>query len=378
MKALKLFNELTESEKAGSILLIFCTILSLLIANSFPGDGYSAIWNFHAGNLRLIDWINDGLMSIFFLMIGLELKREIYIGELSTLKSASLPVFAATGGMVLPIIIYSVLNSGTSSQAGAAIPMATDIAFAIGVLSLFGNRIRLSLKIFLTALAVIDDLGAILVIAFFYSHTIILMNLLYSLGIFSVLLVLNRLKINSLIPYMAGGMLMWYLMHHSGIHPAITGVLLAFAIPFGKGEENTLSYKLQHLLHKPVAFFIMPLFAMANTCIAIDHNWINGLAQSASIGILSGLIIGKPAGIFLFSFFAVKMGISKLPAATSWLQIIGIGILGGIGFTMSIFISILAFEDPAQITISKSAILLASAISGVLGYAWIRMVSAKS
>ncbi len=372
MKLTKLFNDFFESEKAGGILLMTCTVLSLWLANSFLQDSYLQIWHFQFAGHSSTHWINDGLMTIFFLLIGLELEREIYIGELSSLKNASLPIFAALGGMFVPAGLFLLFNFGTPTQAGAGIPMATDIAFAIGILSLLGSRVPASLKVLLTALAVIDDLGAIIVIAIFYTSSLAFTNLFLALGIFGLLLILNRLKVHNLIPYLIGGVVMWYFMQQSGVHPTITGVLLAFAIPFGDGGEKSPSYILQHWLHRPVAFVILPLFALANTCITIDSGWQAGLTQSNSIGIFAGLIIGKPIGIFLFSFTAALLGLCALPADLKWKQIIGVGLLGGIGFTMSIFITLLAYDDSTLITQTKIAILIASLIAGMLGFFWLK------
>ena len=253
MQLTKIFKEFFESEKAGGIILMLCTLLSLLLVNSSYSEAYLQIWHWPLFGENLEHWINDGLMAIFFLLIGLELEREVYNGELSNLKNALLPMMAALGGMILPVIIYFGFNIQKGSLTGAGIPMATDIAFALGILSLLGNRIPASLKVFLTALAVIDDLGAILVIAIFYTGSIIWINLLISLSIFLILLILNRMKVYKLLPYLIGGVFMWYFMLHSGVHATITGVLLAFAIPFGKGDESSISIKLQHFLHKPVA-----------------------------------------------------------------------------------------------------------------------------
>jgi len=364
----KLYNEFFESEKAGGFILIFATIISLTISNSSLGTGYINFWNTDAGGHSITHWINDGLMTIFFLLIGLELEREIYCGELSNLKKASLPIFAAIGGMLIPAGLYLLINTGTSFQSGAGIPMATDIAFAIGILSLLGSRVPLSLKIFLTALAVIDDLGAIIIIAVFYSKSLSLTNLIIALSIFLLMIVLNRLKVKNLIPYLAGGLVMWYFMLNSGVHPTITGVLLAFVIPFGDGGEKSPSYLLQHFLHKPVAFLILPLFAMANTCLIIGGNLLEGLNQPYSIGIISGLVAGKPLGVLLFSFIAVMLGLSSLPSDLKWKNIAGAGFLAGIGFTMSIFITLLAFDDISLITNAKIAILFASLASAVSGY----------
>lgn len=363
----KLFKEFFESEKAGGMALVAVTIISLLLANSPVQDAYLGIWHHHVGGHSVVHWINDGLMCIFFLLIGLELEREIYIGELSSIKNATLPIFGALGGMLVPAGIFMLFNFGTALQSGAGIPMATDIAFAIGILSLLGSRVPASLKVFLTALAVIDDLGAILVIAVFYTTSLSFTNLGIALGILTFLGILNRLKVHNLVPYLVGGVAAWYFMLHSGVHATITGVILAFVIPFGDGGEKSPSYILQHFLHKPVAFFILPLFALANTCIALGSDWFHGLSGSNSIGIISGLVVGKPLGIFIFSFVAVKLGLGMLPAELKWKNIFGVGMLAGIGFTMSIFITLLAYTDQGAIDSSKIAILLASLFAGILG-----------
>lgn len=373
MKVTKLFQEFFESEKAGGVLLIFCTVLSLFLANSQWQTQYQDFWHLPFAGHTLAHWVNDGLMTIFFLLIGLELEREVYIGELSHLKNALLPLFAALGGMLVPAAIHLGLNAGTAGQAGAGIPMATDIAFALGILSLLGNRVPVSLKVLLTALAVIDDLGAILVIAIFYTSSLSWFHLGMAMGIFAVLLAFNRLLVRNLIPYLIGGVAMWYFMLHSGVHATITGVLLAFAIPFGNGDERSTSYILQHFLHKPVAFVILPVFALANTAIVIGSGWYENLWGLNSLGIMSGLVLGKPLGITLFSFAAVALGICALPIGLKWRHVVGAGLLGGIGFTMSIFITLLAFEDPSLVTASKIAILVASLIAGLAGFFWLKI-----
>lgn len=373
MKLTKLFNDFFDSEKAGGLILVFVTVLSLFLANSAWQTGYINFWHFDLGGHSIVHWINDGLMTIFFLLIGLELEREIYRGELSNIKNASLPIFGAMGGMLLPAGLFLLLNYGTDTQAGAGIPMATDIAFAIGILSLLGNRVPASLKIFLTALAVMDDLGAIIVIAIFYTTSISFVNLFIALGIFGFLLILNRLKIYNLIPYLIGGGAMWYFMLNSGVHATITGVLLAFAIPFGSGGEKSPSYILQHFLHKPVAFFILPLFAVANTCIAVGDSWQSVLGQTSSLGIIAGLVIGKPLGIWFFSFIGVGLGLCALPTDLKWKNIIGAGFLAGIGFTMSIFITLLAFDNVDTVNNSKIAILIASFIAGTIGFIFLKL-----
>lgn len=374
MKVTRLFREFFESEKAGGLVLIVCTAISLLLANTSAAGHYLHLWHLSLAGQPLEYWINDGLMAIFFLLIGLELEREVYIGELSKLKDAMLPICAAIGGMAVPAAIYLFFNYGTPTQAGSGIPMATDIAFALGVLSLLGNRVPPSLKVFLTALAVIDDLGAIIIIAVFYTGTLAWTNLLIAFGIFAVLLLMNRLKVRNLIPYITGGIAMWYFMLHSGVHATITGVLVAFAIPFGNGNEKSTSYLLQQFLHKPVAFFILPLFALANTAISFDSVTMHTLTEHYSLGVAIGLVAGKPLGIFLLSWLAVKAGICKLPVDLTWRSIFGAACLGGIGFTMSIFITLLAFSEEAIISNIKLVILVSSLVAGLIGYTFLRSI----
>ena len=376
-KLTQLFIEFFENERASGVVLILCTITSIAIANSYFGKGYFDFWHTQVGfeigdaialRYSLEHWINDGLMAIFFLLIGLEIEREIYIGELSNLKNASLPIIAAIGGMATPTLLHFLLNQGTETLSGMGIPMATDIAFALGALALLGSRVPVALKIFLTALAIIDDLGAIVVIALFYVSDFSLLYFVLALGIFAGLLILNRRGVHSLPFYLVPGFIMWYCMLKSGIHASMAGVLLAFAIPFGRGDAKSPSHKLQHFLHKPVAFIIMPLFALANTGILLTGNWMAGLTTSNSLGIFAGLCVGKPLGIVLFSFLAVKIGISELPSDVFWKHIIGAGFLGGIGFTMSIFITLLAFDNPEIVQSSKIAILLSSLVAGAVGF----------
>lgn len=363
----KLFKEFFNSERSGGFILISMTIVSLVLANSPWQNSYVNFWSQEFGGHSLVHWIDDGLMTIFFLLIGLELEREIFTGELSSFRNATLPIFGAIGGMVIPAGIFLILNFGTSAQSGAAIPTATDIAFAIGILSILGNRVPATLKIFLTALAVIDDLGAIIIIALFYTSGLSFINLIIALSVFCFLLLFNRLKIYNLAVYIIGGIVIWIFMSRSGVHPTITGILLAFAIPFGDGSERSPSYKLQHFLHKPVAFIVLPLFALANTCIIIEHNLISGLGENYSIGIMAGLVVGKPLGIWLFSVIGVATGLCSLPSDVKWTNILGIGFLGGIGFTMSIFIGLLAFDIPEMINTAKISILIGSFIAGTIG-----------
>lgn len=372
MRITKLFKEFFDAEKASGIVLIVCTVLSLYLANSAMGEQYIHLWKQNLNGHSIDHWVNDGLMAIFFLLIGLELEREIYAGELSDFKSALFPILAAAGGMAVPAALYYAFNRGTDAVSGAGIPMATDIAFALGVLSLLGKRVPVSLKIFLTALAVIDDLGAILCIAIFYTKSIDFMQLGISMSIFGLLLVLNRLKVRNLIPYLIGGVFMWYFMLHSGVHATISGVLLAFAIPFGNGDEKSTSYVLQHFLHWPVAFIILPIFAFANTAIAFPVDWTSGLMAHNSIGVFVGLVLGKPLGVFAFTLLAVTLGLSQLPQGLKWKHIIGAGMLAGIGFTMSIFITLLAFDTDQFIVSSKIAILISSLVAAILGLIFLR------
>lgn len=372
-KPSRLFKEFFESEKSGGLVLIGCTILSLILANSNFGANYHDFFQTKLAGHSFEHWINDGLMTIFFLLIGLELEREIYKGELSKFKDALLPIFGALGGMFVPAGIFLLFNYGTSTQSGAGIPMATDIAFALGILSLLGNRVPTSLKIFLTALAVIDDLGAIIIIAIFYTNTLLWTNLFIALGIFVLLLVFNRMKVRNLIPYLIGGVAMWYFMLHSGVHATITGVLLAFAIPFGNGGKKSPSYILQHFLHKPVAFIILPIFALTNTAIVFNGDIAQTLTENNSLGIALGLIIGKPLGIFLLTFLAVRFGLCKLPTDLNWKSIFGVGLLGGIGFTMSIFVTLLAFDNETIINNSKLVILISSLTAGLLGFITLKL-----
>jgi len=374
------FRRFIHSRKAGAVLLILCTLASLVIANSAWGEGYLAFWHQKVAGLSIEHWVNDALMAIFFLLIGLELERELYNGELSDLRNAMLPIVAAVGGITIPALIHFTLNGGTATQAGIGIPMATDIAFALGVLSLLGSRVPASLKIFLTALAVMDDLGAIVVIAVFYTADLSFLYLLAALGVFGALLLMNRvLRVMRLLPYLVGGALMWFLMLKSGVHATIAGVLLAFTIPYSAAQDDaaSASHRLEDALHTPVAFLILPVFALANTGIVIGAGWAQELLAANSLGILMGLVLGKPVGILLFSFAAVALGICRLPLDLAWRHILGAGLLGGIGFTMSIFITNLAYPGQGDlVTNSKMAILMASLTAGLLGFAWLKFMGA--
>jgi len=366
-----------DSERSGGIVLLFVTFISLVLANTFIANDYQHFWHLVLFSKPIEFWINDGLMTIFFLQVGLEIKREIYVGELKDFKKSLLPVLAALGGMLVPAAIHFILNKGTIAQSGYGIPMATDIAFSLGILSLLGNRVPLSLKIFLTALAIIDDLGAILVIALFYSAHISYPFLGLAFLIFAILVLLNRMKIVSLGIYLLLGCVMWFCVYRSGIHATISGVLLAFAIPFGHGDEKSPSSILQHWLHKPVTFLVLPLFALANTAITFPTTFLPDLTSFNSLGVILGLTLGKPLGIFLFSWIGLTAGWCLLPHTLTMKNIWALGMLAGIGFTMSIFITLLAFKDPHLIDGSKIAVLAGSLLSGVAGLSVLQLTLKK-
>jgi NhaA family Na+:H+ antiporter len=373
------FREFIASGKAGGVLLILATCASLAVANSSWGPGYASLWATKVAGLSIAHWVNDGLMAVFFLHVGLELERELYNGELSELRNALLPIIAAAGGVIVPAAIYFGLNRGTPASVGLGIPMATDIAFALGALAMLGDRVPAALKVFLAALAVMDDLAAIVVIAVFYTAEVSAGYLLAALAVLAVLACLNRfLRVMSLLPYLAGGALLWFLMLKSGVHATIAGVLLAFAIPFSArtDDEHSPSHRLEHWLHKPVAFLILPAFALANTGIVLHATWHAELLTASSVGIIAGLVLGKPLGIVAASYAAVAAGLCRLPEGVGWRSLLGAGMLAGIGFTMSIFVANLAFPGNAGlINASIVAILVASLVSGTLGFCWLRFVS---
>lgn len=381
-----IFARFFNSEKIGGILLLFCVVISLIIANTGFKDGFSNLLasnlGFTIGNVAvrysLSAWINDGLMAIFFLLVGLEIKRELIEGELSTVKKATLPVLAAVGGMLIPAFIYFIFNKGEKTASGWGIPMATDIAFALAIIAMLGKNVPSSLKIFLAALAIADDLGAILVIAIFYTEQIHWQELSIAGGILALLLVFNYFKLKPIWLYLVPGIFLWYFVHHSGIHATIAGVLLAFTIP--TNETNVLSplEKLEHWLTKPVNFLIMPIFALANTNITFEGGMIEGLNSPLALGIILGLFLGKTIGVTLFSFIAVKLKLAKLPTAASWKHVLGVGMLAGIGFTMSIFIAMLSFTDSLHIIEAKFAILCASIFSGLAGFIFLKSLKKQN
>lgn len=382
----KQIKQFFEADSASGVTLLIFLIISLIIANSPWGAGFEWLLSQQIGfenqqvqlKYSILQWINDGLMAVFFLMVGIEIKQELVHGQLSSAKKASLPFFAALGGMLVPAGIYVLFNAGTGTQHGWGIPMATDIAFAIGILSILGKRVPVALKVFLTALAIVDDLGAILVIAIFYTTDLSADYLLYALGIFALMMFISRMGIKSIWFYAISGCFMWYFIHHSGVHATIAGVLTAFAIPIiGKKAGHSPIQQVEHAISTPVNFFIMPLFALANTNIRFESGMVEGLISPLGLGIIAGLFVGKPIGIILFSWLSAKVGLSELPKGTKWLQVLAIGIMGGIGFTMSIFIALLSFDNIHHQTEAKFAILTASALSGIIGYTTLKRLGKK-
>ncbi|RPE09047.1 Na+/H+ antiporter NhaA [Chitinophaga lutea] len=378
-----IYQFLSDSRAVG-IILIVCTVLSLIIANSPWETAYTGFFNtlfdpagghhydfngLHLPNSWLL-WINDGLMVLFFFLVGMEIKRELTTGELKSFRKSLLPVLGAVGGMLAPALIYSIFNAGTPFGHGWGIPMATDIAFSLGILSLLGNRVPLPLKIFLTALAIIDDLGAILAIAIFYTDELHMAYLYTGAGILVVLVILNTLKVRNLLFYFIPGIILWYCIFNSGIHATIAGVLLAFCIPLNKINA------LEHQLHDPVNFFIMPLFALANTAIHFPADILQAFSHSVSFGIISGLVLGKPLGIFALCFIAVKLKLASLPSGASWKQLWGVGMIAGVGFTMSIFIATLAFDEAETQIVSIMSVIAASLIAGLAGFIFLKALPA--
>jgi len=377
----KYFDKFFHSNKSSGILLIIFVLVSLLIANSSLAQDFQDLLNTNIGtevfhlNYSVSVWINDGLMAIFFLLVGLEIKRELLEGELSDIKKANLPIFAALGGMLIPALIYFSFNYNSEYKNGWAIPMATDIAFSLAIISLLGKSIPNSLKVFLSALAIVDDLGAIIVIALFYTDSIDWISLGICGGITIFLIILNKLGAKNLLLYLIPGLFLWYFMHHSGIHATIAGVILAFTIPTNTSTVIMSPLeKLEEKLHTPVNFLIMPLFALANTNITFQSEVFAHFISPLSLGIIFGLFTGKVIGINLFSWIVVKLKWSKLPAFSKWNQMIGVGFLAGIGFTMSIFVSLLAFPNHIESQeIAKISILFASVVSGIVGYSVLKL-----
>ncbi|KAA3645537.1 MAG: Na+/H+ antiporter NhaA [Chloroflexi bacterium] len=419
------FRQFFYTEASGGILLIAFTVVALVWANSPWAASYTALWNtkltIGIGDFglskELIKWINDGLMAVFFFVVGLEIKREILVGELSSLRKALFPIAAALGGMLVPALIYFAINPSGEGMRGWGIPMATDIAFALGILSLLGKRAPLSLKIFLTAVAIVDDIGAVLVIAIFYTEQIVFSSLLLAAIALILLFALNRLGVRNPVPYSIVGLVLWFAFLQSGVHATVAGVLLALTIPANQRInsaqflENTRAYlnrfeaaatpgsdslptkeqrkallaiensaeevetplqRLEHALHPWVAFAIMPIFALANAGVAIDQGFVAALLHPVTIGIALGLLLGKQAGIILFAWLMTRTGLAAKPEDMSWRQVYGVGWLAGIGFTMALFISNLAFGASPLLTQAKVGILVASLIAAIIGWSFLR------
>lgn len=429
-RIVKPISEFIGSQASGGIILLVCTIVALVWANSPWGDVYRDLWHIEfsvafGGQvlvLQLHVWINDGLMAVFFLLVGLEIKREFLVGELSNVRNAMLPIVAAVGGMVVPALLYVLLNRGEPSANGWAVPMATDIAFSLGVLALLGSRAPLGVKVFLTALAIVDDLGAVLVIALFYSGKIDTIALSTAGLLFVSLIVLNALKVRRLTPYMVIGFVMWLMMLHSGIHATIAGVLLAVTIPtrvhlnarsfidrsrqllqkfddapeppgdiLSEDQQSAIYaierscedvqmplQRLESLLHAPVSYIIVPIFALANAGLALGGLSLGSLLTPVTSGVILGLVLGKSLGISLFAWLSVRLGIAVLPRFVSWTHIVGVAFLGGIGFTMSLFVSGLAFRDVELGEGAKLGILAGSLVSGVIGALLISRVKGRT
>jgi len=382
------FKWFFKLEAASGLLLLISAVIALIISNSEYSTLYFetletylfvGINNFGI-KMSVLHWINDALMAAFFFFVTLEIKREFLQGELSNRKQALLPIIAAIGGMLVPALIYIYINfQNTVTLNGWAIPSATDIAFSLGVLSLLGSRVPLSLKVFLTALAIIDDLGAIVIIAFFYSGDLSIIYLTLLLLTFIGLLVLNKLNIKKFLPYLILGLILWFFTHESGIHATISGVLLATVIPHRKKEKDfSLLTKVEHKISPYVAFGIMPLFALANAGVSLNGVNLNSLLSPVPLGILLGLFVGKQIGVFLFSIVSIKLKIAQMPNNSNWISIYGVGILTGIVFTMSLFIGNLAFADNTQYMDGvKIGVLAGSLLSTLVGYFLLLMTSKK-
>ena len=383
---LRAFKEFFESSTGGGILLLICVCLALTLANLPIGDSIISFFNTNIGfenesvqlKYSIKQWIDDGLMAIFFLLVGLEIKRELVEGELASPKKAALPILAAIGGALLPAAVYGIFNYDQPSHHGWGIPMATDIAFALAVISMLGNKVPASLKVFLAALAIVDDLLAIIVIALFYSSELHYNYLMYAGGLFILQLIFNKAGVKNILAYIIPGIFMWYFIHHSGIHATIAGVLTAMTVPTNASNSESALEKLEHLIAKPVNFIIIPLFAFVNTTIVFHNEMIAGLTSPLGLGIILGLLVGKTLGITFTCWICVKSGLANLPENATWKHMFGVGILGGIGFTMSIFVAMLSFKDhPIYIEEAKLCILVASCLAGVVGYLYLKSLHKK-
>jgi len=383
------FKWFFKLEAASGLVLLISAIIALIISNSSFSYFYFNILekylfigiNNFGLKLSVLHWVNDALMAIFFFFVTLEIKREFIQGELSSRKQAILPIIAAIGGMLLPALIYIFINfSTTETLNGWAIPSATDIAFSLGVLSLLGSRVPISLKVFLTALAIIDDLGAIVIIAIFYSGDLSIKYLTLILLIFIFLMILNKLNVKKFLPYLILGLFLWFFTHESGIHATISGVVLALTIPHRKKENDfSLLIKVEHMISPYVAFMIMPLFAFANAGVSLEGLSFSSLLEPVPLGILLGLFIGKQLGVFLFSYISIKTGIAQMPNNSNWISLYGVGILTGIGFTMSLFVGNLAFvENTHYIDGVKIGVLSGSLLSTLVGYFLLLLTTRKT
>ncbi|MER8382573.1 Na+/H+ antiporter NhaA [Mesorhizobium sp. M0220] len=374
-RLVSMLREFLDSEAAGGLILMAAAALALIVANSPLGEAYFSALHAYLGPLSVSHWINDGLMAVFFLLVGLEIKREMLDGQLSTWPRRVLPGIAAAGGMAVPALVYVAINrNDPAALSGWAIPTATDIAFALGVLSLLGSRVPGSLKIFLTALAIIDDLGAVLIIAVFYTSGLSLAYLGAAFSVIALLVVLNRMRVLTLLPYVLLGIVLWVLVLKSGVHATLAGVALALTIPLkislGSGHDLDHSplHRLEHGLHKVVAFFVIPIFGFANAGVSLGGLSAAALAEPLTLGVAAGLVAGKLVGVFGSSALAIRLGFADLPVNAGWLHMIGISLLCGIGFTMSLFIGLLAFaSDVALQDAVKVGILAGSFIAALLG-----------
>ena len=372
-----ILREFLDGEAAGGIILMVAAALALIVANSPLAAAYFAVLHAYLGPLSISHWINDGLMAVFFLLVGLEIKREMLDGQLSTWPRRVLPGIAAAGGMVVPALVYVAINrDNTAALSGWAIPTATDIAFALGVLSLLGSRVPASLKVFLTALAIIDDLGAVIIIALFYTSGLSLAYLAAASAVIAVLVMLNRMRVTNLVPYLVLGAVLWVLVLKSGVHATLAGVALALTIPLerspgiGHDLERSPLHRLEHGLHKLVPFLVIPIFGFANAGVSLGGLSFAGLVEPLTLGVAAGLVLGKLVGVFGSSALAIRFGLADLPANAGWLHMLGISLLCGIGFTMSLFIGLLAFaRDPALQDAVKVGILAGSLASALLGAA---------
>jgi NhaA family Na+:H+ antiporter len=383
-RPISVFREFLDSEAAGGIILMVAAALALIVANSPLAETYFSILHAYLGPLSVSHWVNDGLMAVFFLLVGLEIKREMLDGQLSTWPRRVLPGIAAAGGMVVPALVYVAINRNNSAAlSGWAIPTATDIAFALGVLSLLGSRVPASLKVFLTALAIIDDLGAVIIIAIFYTSGLSLIYLGAAFAVIAVLVVLNRMRVMTLVPYLVLGAILWVLVLKSGVHATLAGVALALTIPLersagiGHDLDHSPLHRLEHGLHKLVPFFVIPIFGFANAGVSLAGLSFGALIEPLTLGVAAGLVVGKLVGVFGSSALAIRLGLADLPAHAGWSHMIGISLLCGIGFTMSLFIGLLAFaSDVALQDAVKVGILAGSFIAAIIGAAVLLMAPA--